>query len=661
LGLRVKTLALGAIALSLTLLAMGSAWLELRRALLFDWGHQVVKHHLLYRKQRLDSLIEREVLVASQIAESPVIHVWIRDQDRDPAKRRAAFAELDRIGRHFSSGKRTLALASTNRYYANLPSEGLNNIVNLGMLSLANLEDAWFYQQLERFRAIDAPAYIVTVNPQYPQPILRLWVSLPLRVDGHVAGVVGTGLELDPLLDSNELDTQHHQTLLIPPPTQSLGASMPSNRDPIKVWRADGPVTLAVPQIRQALAAVSQNPKRVETLSVASGSHKQVAGVTRFDTIDWSLAIITAAPQVSIARSLLAPLTLLLITLGLFFLVLAVGINQLIVNPINQLAEAANSLRQKKQQVRLARDRNDEIGALSRAFAAMDAEVRHQAHELEHKVAARTAEAQAARESAEAALLVERTSLRQYRRFAELITHEFRNPLATIKAAAELSQLRAELGKPAEEVTWQRIERAANRLDCLFSQWLESGSLVSAEIPYHPQRITAANLIEDLQRYLPAAPDHLIHSHPPAGDCTLIGDPALLRMALLNLIDNAIKYSAPGSTIEVGVETAGERIGLYVADQGPGIPVEQQKRIFEAHHRLTGSSDKPGLGLGLHLVHRIIDVHRGEVNVQSIPGHGSRFTLWLTDNRPSLGTEPDHHAQRLERLPDHDSRRRGRS
>ena len=108
-------------------------------------------------------------------------------------------------------------------------------------------------------------------------------------------------------------------------------------------------------------------------------------------------------------------------------------------------------------------------------------------------------------------------------------------------------------------------------------------------------------------------------------------NPPLLEQAVVNLIDNAVKYSPPGSQVDVRVDQTGDQVVVRVADHGPGIPREHLPRLFERFYRVdkARSRDLGGTGLGLSIVKHIAQVHRGRVAVESTLGKGSTFSIYL--------------------------------
>lgn len=229
-----------------------------------------------------------------------------------------------------------------------------------------------------------------------------------------------------------------------------------------------------------------------------------------------------------------------------------------------------------------------------------------------------------------AILLKEQQVRDQYVRFGAMIAHEFRNPLNVIEAQNSLFELdpttdSAKVGKRVGVV-----RSAVTRLANLFDQWLHSDRLSQAFAKITPLPIDTIGLIDDVvtssRTY---QPDHKILSFSTESPLVIRADYNLLRMALLNLVDNACKYSASGTTVCVGVELRDDWVGLFVKDEGQGIALDKQKEIFAPYVRLPHSERLVGVGLGLSFVKRIAELHEGRVEVHSRPKQGATFTLWV--------------------------------
>lgn len=115
-------------------------------------------------------------------------------------------------------------------------------------------------------------------------------------------------------------------------------------------------------------------------------------------------------------------------------------------------------------------------------------------------------------------------------------------------------------------------------------------------------------------------------------------DPPLLEQAVINLVDNAIKYSEIGGKVDVLVQSNGREISIAVRDQGCGIAAEHLPRLFERFYRVDRARSRKlgGTGLGLAIVKHIVQAHGGQVMVNSTPGAGSEFTIHLPLATPAL-------------------------
>ncbi len=139
----------------------------------------------------------------------------------------------------------------------------------------------------------------------------------------------------------------------------------------------------------------------------------------------------------------------------------------------------------------------------------------------------------------------------------------------------------------------------------------------------------AAEVTEQLE---PVAHVKALHMRCVANQrVTVTGDPGWLERCLLNLLDNAIKYTPPGGCISVSVSRDGDHARVDVCDTGVGMAPDVVQHIFERFYRVdpARSSAVEGAGLGLSLVKWIVDHHEGRIQVRSRPGNGSTFAIWL--------------------------------
>jgi signal transduction histidine kinase len=119
------------------------------------------------------------------------------------------------------------------------------------------------------------------------------------------------------------------------------------------------------------------------------------------------------------------------------------------------------------------------------------------------------------------------------------------------------------------------------------------------------------------------------------GPCEAEVDPNRIQQALANLLDNAVKYTGERGHVSIECSSAGETVQVKIKDDGIGIPIAEQARIWDRLYRGDKSRDQRGLGLGLSLVKAVVEAHGGRVTVQSTEGSGSEFTVSLPV-RPKL-------------------------
>ncbi|HMP77736.1 MAG TPA: ATP-binding protein [Kiritimatiellia bacterium] len=235
-------------------------------------------------------------------------------------------------------------------------------------------------------------------------------------------------------------------------------------------------------------------------------------------------------------------------------------------------------------------------------------------------------------------VLTDVTRLRQLERlqreFVANASHELKTPVTSIKGFAET--LAGEDMDPEQARRFTRIIlRQADQLGTLIDDLLELTRLEheSGLTAIERSELVAAELLAGVIESCSAEANQKniqMHARPAEG-LRLRAHPVLIQRALVNLLDNAIKYSPPHTAVEVRAESVPGAVCLSVTDQGPGIAPEHQGRIFERFYRVDKSRSRKlgGTGLGLSIVKHVMEAHGGSVSVQSAIGQGSTFTLRL--------------------------------
>ena len=218
----------------------------------------------------------------------------------------------------------------------------------------------------------------------------------------------------------------------------------------------------------------------------------------------------------------------------------------------------------------------------------------------------------------------------QQQNFMMAITHELKTPIAVTKLNLETLQKR-KLETSQQEKLINNTLQEANRMNALCNNLLLSSQMESAAYKKISEQIHINKLIGDCIRdFSVRYPVRNIIFNPEA-EITIEGDVFLLQMAFNNLIENALKYSSKDSSIYVMLVKKENNCQITITDEGNGIPDEDKLKIFEKFYRIGSDATQKskGTGLGLFLVKRIVDAHKGMVYVKDNQPKGSIFTIQL--------------------------------
>lgn len=211
-------------------------------------------------------------------------------------------------------------------------------------------------------------------------------------------------------------------------------------------------------------------------------------------------------------------------------------------------------------------------------------------------------------------------SVGRQRRLVADASHELRTPLTAARTNVDLVRE----GKLPEEEVRHALDEASIELDSLTSLVSDLVELARGEErKLRVEEVALDDLVTGaVERAQARAPHAVFVTSLSASQ--VHADPVLLERAISNLLDNAVKYSPPGTPIEVSVRDG----QVVVADQGPGVAAEDLPRIFDRFYRAAAARSKPGAGLGLAIVREAAEAHGGSATVESSP-RGARFTITL--------------------------------
>jgi signal transduction histidine kinase len=224
--------------------------------------------------------------------------------------------------------------------------------------------------------------------------------------------------------------------------------------------------------------------------------------------------------------------------------------------------------------------------------------------------------------------------------FVANVSHELKTPLALIRLFSETLELgRVHTEQKAREY-YRVINKESQRLTQLINNILDFSRIEAGRREYRFAKTDVTRVVEEvLEAYRFQIEQHGFALDVEVGDDVpdLLVDKEALGQALINLLNNALKYSRDQKHVKVEVRREGRSVVIAVSDRGIGIPKGEQKRIFEKFYRAENSlvHETKGSGLGLSLVQHIMEAHGGGVELESAPGKGSRFSLVL----PLAGAE----------------------
>jgi signal transduction histidine kinase len=269
-------------------------------------------------------------------------------------------------------------------------------------------------------------------------------------------------------------------------------------------------------------------------------------------------------------------------------------------SPLREMAAAADAMSRGDYSRRVTATSHDEVGALARAFNEMSAE------------------------------LAETDRMR--RDLVANVSHELRTPIAALQVALE--NLADGVAEPDPE-TFRTMLSQVERLGRLVKQLLDLSRLEAGTVPLDLAEFRVEPLLEhavrEQQLHEPRV-DVAVHVEP--GDLTADGDPERVHQVVANLLENAVRYSPTGGTVEVRARRHDAGVVIEVLDEGPGIPEAERVRVFDRFARLDAarSSSDGGAGLGLAIARWIVDLHGGDIHPESRDPHGCRMVLTLPTN-----------------------------
>jgi len=266
----------------------------------------------------------------------------------------------------------------------------------------------------------------------------------------------------------------------------------------------------------------------------------------------------------------------------------------------------------------------DEMNILAQAFETMVDSIRTREHQIR--------EGKKIEDEMRQALQVERELNELKSKFVSIVSHEFRTPLTVLRTSIELLEKYGHVATEEKKQTYfQRIRLAITNMTQLLEDVLVVGRAEAGKLDFKPCPVElepfCAEIVEEIQHGLGVAHHIIFHYKSDVADAQL--DPNLLRSILTNLLSNAVKYSPKGSQIDFSVAREEQNLLFVIADQGIGIPKDDQPHLFQLFHRASNVDTIRGTGLGLAIVQQCITRHKGHVKFESHENEGTTFYVRL--------------------------------
>lgn len=484
----------------------------------------------------------------------------------------------------------------------------------------------------------------VIEEPSTKTPIVSVY--LPIERDGQFLGSVGHDLFVEQLMTEmahSDLPGAMHVIFrtdgrLVAHPTKRAEILATKGR-----LRMQDSSEAALASLYQAVSARSE--RRFSGYDEASGLYYSVA---RLAGPEWFF--LTAVPRELLRdfafQSARWVLWSGLVSLALVLAFLAATLRRQIARPLAELARATRQMGAGDTSARAVVERSDELGALAGAFndmasrvASRDAELRQLNQELEQRVSQRTIELTEANrrldEGREEALrlLARERELRELKSdFVSLVSHEFRTPLEVIMSSADnLQRYHDRLPPEKRAELLGTINKSVRRMSGMMEEALVLGRLETQGMAFKRAsfdfRVFCRRVCDEIEsatnRRCPIQLE--LNDAPERAN----GDESIVRHILTNLLSNAVKYSPAAQPVQFAVRRESDDAIFQITDHGCGIPVADQKRLFEAFHRGSNVRQIPGTGLGLLIVKRCVELHGGTIAFESEEGRGTTFTVRL--------------------------------
>lgn len=603
-------------------------------------GTRFAEKQVLYDKARTLQPLITEVALARQMADSAIIKRWAANE-QDPQLRASALTEMEKFKGYFHDGSYFMAFAASGNYYFNDASGQYAGKQLRYTLNRANPENAWFYATIK-----SAGDYHINVDPDTRLGVTKVWINVLLRDGAKVLGVIGTGLEMSEFIHKVAAIEQPGITNLF---LDSSGA--------IQLYRDVGYIdysSIAKPVdkrssidqllkdaddrawMHRAIAQTDMDSRTVLTRLVNIKDKHYLAGVAALPEVGWYDVTLMDLDVLLPQRDFLEIALIIGAAMLGVLLIMAFTLRQLVLKPVAKLTRAATHISDGGFATGKMILATGEVGELASQFTVMSNSIQKTQNWLENEIARRTSELVDAKKMLEILLQQEKERRQAQVHLLALMAHEVRNPVAVIGNTAQMLDMLARSEKPEWLPRIENIMIAVRKLGQLMDDVLNEDRIGLTGSGLNRQYGDLNAFCDQLYRSQSARHERLVRFTPCACNAIIDMDWRLIDIAISNLIDNAVKYSPPGSSIDLRVScSTGQTIYIEVHNHGESISPVLKLHLFKKFIRGHFEEKIAGLGIGLYLVNWIANLHGGYAELAATQ-HGNTFRLVL----PQLSCNP---------------------